>query len=116
MSLSVLFGQANNNGQLFIDVTNDSIKYCFTDYFETGNVMDAKEYMDWDYRTKTYPNWQEPNKYMDRETIDYTMRNIEAINSYATLMTREELKAFISDDYSYLLNPNTSVTGGKIDD
>ena len=44
-------------------------------------------------------------EYMDKETIDYTEKNIEEINKMATLMTTEEMKAFVEDDYSYLFAP-----------
>ena len=38
-----------------------------------------------------------------RLAIKYTENNIKEINNMATLMTMDEIEAFIEDDYSYLL-------------
>ena len=46
--------------------------------------------------------WHIPHEYMDKETIDYTEENIKKINEMAKVMTPEEIKAFIEDDYSYM--------------
>ena len=61
--------------------------------------------MKWKCERETHPDWHVPYEYMDKETIDYTEKNIEEINKMATLMTTEEIKAFVEDDYSYLFTP-----------
>lgn len=99
---SYLFGQPNNDGQLFIDVTDDGIKYCFMQYYDEGEPMDAEQYMKWNCENEEHSDWHTPYEYMDKETIDYTEKNIKNINEMATLMTEEEIKAFVEDDYSYL--------------
>ena len=100
-----LFNQDNNDGQLFIDVTDDGIKYCFMEFYNEGEPMDSDQYMKWNCEHEAHPNWHIPYEYMDKETIDYTEKNIEEINKMATLMTTEEIKAFVEDDYSYLFAP-----------
>lgn len=102
---SYLFNTDNNDGQLYIDVTNDGIKYCFTKYCHEENPMDGEEYMKWNTETSNRPNWHIPNQYMKRTTINYTEDNIAEIDSIASLMTAEELEGFINDDYSYLFTP-----------
>ena len=42
---------------------------------------------------------------MNKKTISYTERNIKKIDKMATLMTPEEIKSFVEDDYSYLFAP-----------
>lgn len=101
--MEYLFNQDNNDGQLFIDVTDNEIKYCFMSYYNEGEPMDAERYMKWNKEYEEHPDWHIPYEYMDQETIDYTEENIKQINEMATLMTLEEIKAFIEDDYSYLL-------------
>lgn len=103
--MEYLFNQGNNDGQLFIDVTDDGIKYCFMKFYNEGEPMDAEQYMKWNCERETHPNWHIPYEYMSKETIDYTEANIEEINKMATLMTTEEIKAFVEDDYSYMFAP-----------
>ena len=101
----LLFNQDNNDGQLFIDVTDNGIKYCFMNFYNEGEPMDGEEYMKWNCENENHPNWHIPYKYMDRRTILYTEKNIKKINQMATLMTLDEIKSFVEDDYSYLLAP-----------
>ena len=103
--MEYLFNQDNNDGQLFIDVTDDEIKYCFMKFYNEGEPMDAEQYMKWNCERETHPDWHIPYKYMDKETINYTEENIKEINEMATLMTTEEIKAFVEDDYSYMFAP-----------
>ena len=98
-----IFNQANNDGQLYIDITDDGIKYCFMQYYDEGEPMDAEQYMKWNCENENHPDWHVPYVYMKKETIDYTEENINQINEMATLMTTEEIKAFLEDDYSYLI-------------
>lgn len=44
-NLEYLFDQDNNDGQLFIDVTDDGIKYCFMKFYNEGEPMDGEQYM-----------------------------------------------------------------------
>lgn len=101
--LQYLFNQDNNNGQLFIDVTDDGIKYCFMKFYNEGEPMDGEGYMKWTYEDEKYQNWHTPSEYMNRKTIAYTERNIKNLSKIATLMTSEDLKSFVEDDYTYLL-------------
>jgi hypothetical protein len=101
----VFKGQDNNDGQLYIDVTDDGIKYCFTQYCADSEPMNSEQYMKWNCENENRPDWHVPYEYMNQETIDYTEENIEQIEKIATLMTMEELKSFIEDDYSYLYAP-----------
>ena len=102
--MEYLFNQDNNDGQLFIDVTDDGIKYCFMQFYDTEEPMDAEQYMKWNCEDeKTHPDWHIPYEYMDKKTINYTEKNIKKINKMSTLMTAEEIKAFVEDDYSYML-------------
>ncbi len=100
-----LFNQDNNDGQLFIDITDDGIKYCFMKYHNEGEPMDAEQYMKWNCEHEKHLDWHTPYEYMNKKTITYTERNIKAISKMATLMTMEELKSFVEDDYSYLFAP-----------
>ena len=90
----VFFFQDNNDGKLYIDVTKDGTKYCFTDY-NIKKVMTGTRYMSWD-RGK---DWKEPNQYFDQEDIDICKENIKFINSHAKLMTYQELQDFINQKY-----------------
>jgi hypothetical protein len=101
--LQYIFNQDNNDGQLFIDVTNDGIKYCFMKFYNEGEPMDGEHYMKWNCEGDEHPDWHVPYNYMNRHTITYTEKNIKKIDKMATLMSPEEIKAFVEDDYSYLL-------------
>lgn len=103
--LQYLFNQDNNDGQLFIDVTDDGIKYCFMSFYNDGEPMDGEHYMKWNCEDEKHLDWHMPYKYMKRKTITYTERNIKKINQMAVLMTPEEIKAFVENDYSYLFMP-----------
>lgn len=95
----VFYGQDNNDGQLFIDVTDSGIKYAFAlEYsMESGykpinaeqymkeNIGDYTESGDWRVSAKEYGY------------LDYTEGNIEYISKNAQLMTAEEIAKFIED-------------------
>lgn len=100
-----IFDQDNNDGQLFIDVTDNGIKYCFMQFYDEGEPMDGEHYMKWNCEYIAHPDWHVPYEYMNEETIAYTEENIKAIDEMAVLMTPEEIKAFVTDDYSYLFQP-----------
>lgn len=89
--------QDNNDGKLFIDVNqkNKTIKYCLTDY-DLKIFKSGKEYLDWD--CEDWCNFE--SKYYDEEIEKRCRKNITEINKMAEVMTEEELKDFINDDYS----------------
>ncbi len=103
-----VFGQDNNDGQLLIDVTDDGIKYCFIDYFTNPEPMNAEQYMKWNTESEVRPDWHEPDKYTDNETIDYTERNIAFIDTVAELMTEQEVREFLDRDYNLLLGEHNN--------
>lgn len=99
--ISLLFNQDNNNGQLMIDVLEDKIKYGFVPFFdEFEKVLDGEEYMIFDNNDEP---WDVVGEYMSQETIDYTKENIEKLKEFATLMTVEEMKEFVSYNYRNLI-------------
>ena len=65
--------------------------------------MDGEHYMKWNYENEQRPDWHKPYEHIYEETIKYTENNIKEIDNMATLMTMDEIEAFIEDDYSYLL-------------
>lgn len=88
--------QDNNDGQLFVDIRDDKIFYCFRDWEISGDgtvknrIMDAKQYMDWDM-----DGW-ESNDLIPQDQKDACMNNIDAIREMATLMTEEQLNDFLT--------------------
>ena len=97
----VFNGQDNNDGQLFIDVQQDKIFYCFRDMYE-NRIMDAAQYMDWDcsyWDSNAEHNPAYDSEYMSVEEIKTCEANIKAIGEMAELMTEEQLADFISGDY-----------------
>ena len=97
-----LFEQDNNNGQLFIDISDSNIKYCFMEYFDCDTVMDAEDYMEWDRKDSGLPNWHVPDKDIGISEIQYTEKNIAAINKMASLMTIEEVHEFVAQAIKYM--------------
>lgn len=92
--------QDNNDGQLYVDIKDGKIYYCFRDwtFHDDGTtsdvIMDAAEYMDWDCE-----NW-ENSEYIDDEQKAACRNNIKAIGEMAELMTMEQLDEFIHGDYA----------------
>lgn len=96
----VFNSQDNNDGQLYIDVTEDGIKYAFIDPYDLhSEIMNPEEYMDWDCRTDTVP-WKMNLK---SKIIKVFNNNVKWIQNNAKLMTGEELKEFKEYDYSWQL-------------
>jgi hypothetical protein len=64
--------------------------------------MDGDGYMAWNvgksWKTK---NWGTPNDPDDADAKEYTIKNINYIDSAAKLMTQDEVKEFINYDYSF---------------
>ena len=93
----VFIRQDNNDGKLFVDILeNGTIKYAFLDCnCDMENIMNAAKYMDWDSE-----DWRN-SKYIDNEQKKLCEDNLKAIEEMAVLMTKEEMKDFISYDYGY---------------
>ena len=95
--------QDNNDGQLFIDFSEDGeISYAFrkTEDRSCDEPMSAAEYMEWDK-----PQWQE-SKYLTKAEKATCRRNIAAIDRMAKRMTTEELKEFVRHDYGHRSSGN----------
>lgn len=99
-----IFNQQDcNDGQLFIDIRENKIFYCFrtNELFAKPIAMDASEYMDWDA-----PDWavlpesatEEPM--FDAKTLITCKRNINEISILANRMSDAELVEFLTADYS----------------
>lgn len=95
--------QENNDGQLYVDIRDGKIYYCFRD-MHANRIMDAAEYMDWDC-----PYWSSESEhnpafdrscYLSEEEIKACEANIRAIGEMAELMTMEQLDEFIHGDYA----------------
>lgn len=108
----VFLGQANNDGQLFIDVNidyekggifgdkeNTEIKYCFLSNPNNFTPMDGDQYIQWDddYGEENVPSWM-CNPYV-RNEIGFTIENIDYIKEHAKLMAEKEVKEYIYYDY-----------------
>lgn len=91
--------QDNNDGQLFIDVQGDTIKYCFTKWTMRNKAMNGGQYMAWDYDGCMVRNWTIPTEYLPQEAIDLCRENIKYIKEHAKLMTVDELREFVNADY-----------------
>lgn len=93
--------QDNNDGQLFIDLQDGKLYYCFRDMRE-NRIMDAAEYMDWDcsyWDSRSEHNPAFDSDYLSEEEIKTCENNIKAIMEMAELMTAEQLEDFIHGDY-----------------
>lgn len=91
---NVFFGWENNDGKLFVDVTEDGIKYCFTDC-EGKLPLDGVGYMKFD-TADCYDEYKWGNvEYMATEEADVCIKNIAWLKDNATLMTKKELDGFI---------------------
>lgn len=89
----IFITQDNNDGKLFVDVTNDgTVKYCFTDY--DLNILSPEQYMDWDYK-----GWKE-SEYLSADDVSKCEGNINFLNENVVLMTKEELMEFVNCNYS----------------
>ena len=87
----------NNDGQLFIDIQKDKIKYCFVEFYTADKILDGSQYLCWNknynYRIR---KWDKVTPYFTQETIDYCKDNIKYLEENAELMTYEDLQDFIS--------------------
>lgn len=91
--------QDNNDGQLFIDVQGDVIKYCFTQGTERDKTMNGGQYMAWDHDGCKVRNWTIPTEYTPQEAIDLCRENIKYIDEHAELMTVDELRDLVGANY-----------------
>ena len=90
---SVFNKQDNNDGQLFVDIQDGKIFYCFRDMY-TNKRMGAARYMTWDS-----PGWKK-SKYLDDDAKTTCEENIKAIDKMATLMTKQQLEDFLTGNYT----------------
>ena len=92
--------QDNNDGQLYVDIKDGKIYYCFRDWTRhpdgttSDTIMSASEYMDWDAE-----DW-ENSVYITKKGKAACRDNIKAIEEMAELMTMEQLEDFIHGDYA----------------
>lgn len=89
---------SNDDGKLFIDVLleNKTIKYAFLNCeCDTNNIMNARQYMDWNY---DYEDWRN-SEFIDKEQKTLCEENLLAIDDMAQLMTKEEMDEFLSYNY-----------------
>ena len=91
--------QDNNDGKLFIDITDETAKYCFYDGTPNGKPMTVEQYMKWDYLYCREKDWTKPTEYHTQEQIDNCKKDIAYINEHAELMTADELREYINADY-----------------
>ena len=108
--------QELQNGQLFVDISKDGIKYAFVDDPEDGKILNAKEYLvrfilssfnnegmtvddpeDW---ITAYQKDAHTTPERKAEIIKYSTENIKLIEENATLMTPAELQDFLTCDYN----------------
>jgi hypothetical protein len=93
----VFYQQDNNDGQLFIDISADGvIKYAFSKNPDYTKLMNCNDYMAWDFGA----DWHKYLSDVDSEALEICKRNIGYIQANATLMTYEELYAFINANYN----------------
>lgn len=87
--------QDNNDGQLYIEIKDEIIKYAFLEYSDcnTNRILSAAKYMNWDSK-----GWRQ-SPYIDDEQKLLCEENLKEINKLATLLTKEELDDFINYDY-----------------
>lgn len=86
--------QDNNDGKLFIDVSDGYLKYCFLDSnCNTENIMDAAGYMAWNSE-----DWEQ-SEYINDEQKERCRDNLKVIGEIAELMTTEEAEDFINCIY-----------------
>lgn len=89
--------QDNNDGKLYIDVTEQEIKYCFTD--SDNNLLNADEYMIFDTKgCYDEYKWNNPEN-MKRKEMKKCVRNIKWIEKNFSLMNKDELNEFLTHCY-----------------
>ena len=89
---TVFYGQDNNDGQLFISVTDSGIKYALALEYDKENgykPINAEQYM-----KENMGDWRTTWRDYD-DDIQYTEDNIKYISENAELMTAEEIADFI---------------------
>lgn len=87
--------QSNNDGKLFVDISEDGIvKYAFLDCeCDTEHIMSASQYMTWNHK-----DWR-ISKYITDEQKSFCEDNLKKIEEMAALMTKSELEDFINYNY-----------------
>lgn len=96
----IFMEQDNNDGKLFIDVSDGYLKYCFLDSdCNTKNIMNASEYMHWNHK-----NWEQ-SEYISDKQKELCRVNIKTIDEIAELMSVEEVEDFINCIYEEKQKP-----------
>ena len=90
-----LFAQDNNDGQLLVDIRNGVVKYAFIPYYDNPAFLDGEGYLAYDLGM----DWREK---LDPEVLAYTEKNLAFIAESAVLMSEDEVREFLSYDYSHL--------------
>lgn len=76
----------NNDGKLYVYVTEDEVKYAFTD--DEDSPKSAGEYLKWDSWNKTV---KEAIESLNKDAQKYTKDNMDFLKKYKRL-TKEEIK------------------------
>ena len=86
------------SGQVYIDITDDGIKYAFVTYsVGAGRPVDALEYMELDRGR----DWRDKCVAAgERAAVEYTQANAVYLSDNAALMTPLEVARFVKGDYS----------------
>ena len=108
-----IFAQDNNDGQLYIDVSEDGIKYAFVGS-DFSTPLDGNAYMNWNcyIEEEGVTSWMDMfdrSKFHEIEEIKYTLDNIEYIRNHATLMTEDEVAEFQDFDYTPFIKETSHI-------
>ena len=90
--------QDNNDGKLLLDVVPDgTVKYTLLD--TDNKMLTPDEYMEWDKNK----DWKTPDEDRNEDVIRQTIINIDAIKNNGVQMDENDVKEFLTADYSYRL-------------
>lgn len=90
--------QDNNDGKLLLDVLADgTVEYAFLD--TENKILTPGEYMGWDENK----DWKIPNEHRSEDVIKKTIANIDDIKINGVQMDENDVKEFLTADYSYSL-------------
>lgn len=90
--------QDNNDGKLLLDVVPDgTVKYTLLD--TDNKILTPDEYMEWDKNK----DWKTPDEDRNEDVIRQTIINIDAIKNNGVQMDENDVKEFLTADYSYSL-------------
>lgn len=90
--------QDNNDGKLLLDVMPDgTVKYTLLD--TDNKILTPDEYMEWDKNK----DWKTPDEDRNEDVIRQTIINIDSIKNNGVQMDENDVKEFLTADYSYSL-------------